>query len=263
LREALGDKHDGYMIKITMEAKNHFFYPRLYKNGIQFKNKIHNLVQTKDVGFLPQLEIFHDRDGGLAPSQREARAKQRSRMMPWIFTWNIIKDPSDLRSRYYLARYYQDAKKWDVALRHYRIYLEKTTNPTESYQAAYQAHICALALEDYKRALEFLDFCELAAPLRWETYKRKGMIYLEKKNWSQALINLEAALKESPQIGFDSPEPKIDAHTMERIGFVYFQLKDLKSAKDTFEKALKLSPPAHMEQLLKKRIDFIDRLKVG
>lgn len=261
VREKLSKEKDGYMIKVIMESGGSFFYPRLYRNGIQFKNRIHNLIQTKNVELLPELTIIHDRDNGLAPSQREARAKQRSRMMPWIFTWNLLKNPSDLRSRYYLARYYQDAKKWHVAMRHYTIYLEKTSNPTEAYQAAYQAHMCALATENYAKALEFLDFCELAAPMRWETYKRKGMIYIEKQNWPQAIINLEASLKESPQIGFDSPEPKQEAHTRERLGFAYYQVGDFLQAKKHWQDALEHKPPKGIVALLEKRISFINALR--
>lgn len=261
LKDKLDDKHDGFMVRVEMENGGHFFYPRLYRNGIEFKNRVHNLIQTKNVELMPDLVIVHDRITGLAPEQRANRLKQRSRMMPWIFTLNLLKNPNDLRSRYYLARYYQDRKKWTAALRHYRLYLEKTENNTEGYQAAYQAHICALALESYKRALEFLDACDKMAPLRWETYKRRGMIYLEMQNWSQAIINLGAALNESPQKGFDSPEAKLDWHTYERLGFAYFQVYQFKLAEQAWQNALEKDPPEQMKELIKKRLQFIGRIK--
>lgn len=257
----LSPDQDGYMIKVVMENGGHFFYPRIYKNGIQFKNRIHNLIQTEKVQRIPNFTIIHDRIHGLAPEQREARNKQRARMMPWIFTWNLIKNPNDTRSRYYLARYYQDAKKWNVAIRHYVLYLEKSTNEIEAFQASYQAHICALAMNNEKRALEFLEHCDRLVPMRWETMKRRGLIYIAGQKWPQAIINLAGALNEMPDVPFDSPEPKNDGETLERLGFAFFQIGMHKEAKEAWERALKLNPPKSIVLLLNQRIQFLNQHK--
>jgi glycosyltransferase involved in cell wall biosynthesis len=154
---------------------------RLFRNniGVQWHGPVHNYLSVRSQ-YSSDISLYY----GYSP----AHAKDPDRSFR-ILTKEIEKNPSALRERFYLAREYYYRQKWEEAIEHYRIYLEKAHWPPEKAEAWMQVSrcynnvgmnfearlACLRALEinaDFKDALNWMGALsqDPEAKKKWEEY---------------------------------------------------------------------------------------------
>jgi len=216
VRDFLKLESDGIMVTIRMENGLTFMYPRIYKNGIQFKGSVHNELTCKTLQYCPKFLIVHDRSGSQSEKAAKERDKQRKRMVPKIMKEALAKDPNDHRALFHLANFYMTAGEFKLALKYYKRCFKLTPSLDEKYFVKMQIGIARQLLGRHMRAQFAFRDCDRLIPNRWETKKAMAVNYMMVGSYSRALPLLVDAL-----------EPKQKRYIYQPFGYDLAELWDL------------------------------------
>lgn len=128
--------------------------------GIEYSGAMHNYISRECCPAehrtrVPGIVIFHKRT-----AENDAKRKvQRLEMAKKVFLPNVEKNPSDLRSVFYLAQSFLNSENLDEAEKYYLLYIERSASltipqPCEHSWAYYKAGLIALARKEYDLALD-------------------------------------------------------------------------------------------------------------
>lgn len=259
IREKIKTDADALIVRVEMENKTSFVYPRIYRKEVQYKNAIHNLLKGKKDEAFSDFLIIHDRHGGQSEKANEIRNIQRNEMHESILTENIKKDPKDARSLFYLARFRVDQYKWQEALDLFEKYLEVHERTQSAWHACYMASVCAMGLQNTDLALAYLERADLFVPKRWEIAKRKAVIYFVKREFKNALSYFTESLALPEKGLIDKPEIRKKGETLDMIAVCYFNLGNYTQALENWENAQKENIDDLLKMKIENKMDFVRR----
>lgn len=231
----------GLFCEIFMEDKSHFVFTRIIRKETQWFADVHNYPITNTTAKALYFKITHDRDHLQSEEAKKIRAKQRSEMIFSIMKSNVIKNPKDSRSLFYLGQQCMFEGNFKGALFWYRWYLLVSKYKAERYSVRYSMGIAHSQLGRKLRALYQFMRLESEMPKRWETQKRIGAVYMWLELWESALPYLVEALGANNGVFSFNPEERNDAETWDLIGQCLFNLGHYEKARIAWKRCLELS----------------------
>jgi SAM-dependent methyltransferase len=190
---------DGILVTIKMENCTSFMYPRIYKNGLQFENAVHNALDCKIIKYCPDFVIVHDRPNLQSKDSARAREVQRDQMIPQIMADTLAKNPTDQRALFNLANWYMTKSDYKMAAKTYKKCLKFTPSPDEKYFVQAQLGIAHQMQDHQIRAHWYFIGLELIIPNRWETKRLLGGIKIQAGHYESALEFLVYAIDPNKQ----------------------------------------------------------------
>jgi len=216
IRDNLKLESDGIMVTIRMENGLTFMYPRIYRNGLQFFEPVHNDLKCKTLQYCSKFLIVHDRTGSQSKEASKERSKQRSRMVLARMKQLLERDPKDQRALFHLTNFYMTACEWKLALKYYKKCLKVTSSIDEKYFLKINNGICYQMLGRHLRAHWAYRDAERLIPGRWETKKAMAINYMMIGQNKRALPLL-----------VDCLEPKQKQYMFQPFGYDFSELWDL------------------------------------
>jgi len=186
LQGMLQSKHDGLMCTILMENGFRFGNPRIYRNGVQFKGKVHEKQQCKTTEVYEAFVIKHDRIEGQSKRAADEREAQRFEQEPRIMGEAYRKNKKDTRATFHMALHYQAYGKPKEALKWWKRFLKYNKDPGERWYAYFNMSLISWWLGRYFRAGIYSVKADAETPGRWEIKKLKGMILYEQRKYKKA-----------------------------------------------------------------------------
>lgn len=213
---------------------------QLLKNDGHFRwaGKIHeDPIQLKAVKWAKTFDITR------VHHSTEERGKQSFERNLRILENSHKEDPNEPRTMFYLGRTYAAMKEYKKAIGILQKYLEKSGWDDERYEARLLIGQCYVALDDFDTALLAYNDALLEKETNPDAYIYKGICYLNKEQWENALYNLNLSLT------FDIPDAVTYFNPMfyrrdvyASIAIANLQLSRLTDAWDAIQLALKEDP---------------------
>lgn len=250
----LKTKQEGLLVKIIMDNKRFFYYPRLYRSHCLYKYKVHNLIKTKSNKAYKKFIIIHDRENKQSMDARDSRTRQRNKMMPEVLRAKIKKNKKDSRSLYYLARHLHDKNKFKEATKLYKKCIKYSTWKSKKWEVCYLLSVMFNARGKYLKALNWLRKADKIMPNRWEIAKRRGVVYMGFEQWEKAVKWLVDSFKINTGDFTVNPEPRNNTETWDYIGICFFNLRNYKQALIAWRKSLHGQTETELIKLLQGRI---------
>ena len=248
---------EGIFVTIRMESGMTFFFPRIYRSHIKFKNKIHNLNECKTRKASPKFVIVHDRVHGQDEKSAQSRNQQRDEIMPKQLKEDIEKNPKNPRPHFHLANYYMMNHNIDGAMYHYKKAIKYENSLDEKY-------LCLLhygALHQSKghsfRALWNFNKADQLLPGRWESARTLGGFYLLQKNYKRAIPYLFEAFKPNKRLYSYQPMQKDESAIWDLIGTCFTKLDKFSEAQSAFQNASDKCTDENHKKLFKQKADLL------
>lgn len=188
--------------------------------------------------------ITHHFDGG---TRHEKLDRDRK-----LLEKDIIDNPSEKRSYFYLAQTYSNLKNYGQAIKYYQERINKGGWPEEIYYSKYQIGLMLEYMKKFNEAkLAYLDAYDYR-PHRFECLYTLGALCRKQKKYSQAKLYLEAVK--------NMPYPKNDllfVHKIQRDVLADFELGICYYYKGEYDKAER----ANRKVLAYKEIDLPTKIK--
>jgi len=260
LDEALKMDADGLFVKVILENGFRLSSPRLIKQGVGWKYKVHNSPMPKKSRRYSGLIVIHDRDGGQSKESIEERNKQRDKMVKEIMGEEIKKNKKNPRPYFYIAQQYNYSKNFKNAIKYYKKYIKRSTNTQEKWLAYYNIAVCYGMMNRKTKALWNLWKANEMIPNRWEVCQLAGIIYATNGQYEKGLSYLIESFKEDKGDFLYSPIVKNNAMTWDTIGKCFIDLRRGKEAKAAFKRALDIHNGPGPEKLNEKRAEELEKL---
>jgi len=179
------NKLDGKMYHIRYVGNLDFAQPLFVSGHVKWRYEgvTHEYLTSSD-GIVPveynDLFVTHHFDGGTRSEKLE-----RDRM---LLEKEIIDQPGNVRSYFYLAQTYANLKMFEKAMIYYQERVNRGGWPEEVYYSKYQIGVMQYNLKKFDQAkLALLDGWEFR-PTRFECLYMLGVICREMKQYNQALM---------------------------------------------------------------------------
>lgn len=151
---------DVIYITRNLEPISEIAHPFVHKRipGIQYEREVHNLLvwdqEKHSIVVEPSIRTYHRR----SKERENARQEQRNAINIRSMRHRATEDPTDWRSKYFLANSYFGQKEFKKALNFYLEFLDVADpdEQTEYYQVGIYAGTCLMNLGEHKRAIELL-----------------------------------------------------------------------------------------------------------
>lgn len=210
----------------------------------------HEYINSKtatSIGDLRSLPVIHHSDGGTRSEKLERDRK--------LLEQDILDNPENTRSYFYLAQTYNNLKLYEKAIKYYQQRINRGGWPEEVYYSKYQMGLMYLQNKDRDNARKTLLGAWEYRPSRIEALYVIGMMAREEKQWNQSVLYLEKCL--------NTPYPKDDVLFIHKkvydylihfeLGIVYYYVGRFKEALDMNEYVINSpnTPPQIKEQALK------------
>lgn len=260
VREKMQKDVDGIFVTIRMENGMTFMYPRIYRTGLQFKNAVHNLVETKrklaETGFV----IVHDRDNLQAQDASERRNRQRAEMMPRLLKEQIKKNPTSARAHFHLANFYMTEMNFAEALKEYKKVIKYSYSHDEVYMAYLQVGRIRYQNGQNIRALFNFNRADALIPDRWESGRVLGGFYFMQGHYKNALRFLIRALGDNKRHFMYEPMEKNLPEIWDMIGHSFAKLDRNEEAWESWNRAGELETDEKKRALFKEKARIVGTL---
>ena len=117
IKEHLKTGGDGFLCSVEMENELVFRNPRIYKNGIQFEGRVHEMQANMKPKRAFDVIIKHDRINGQDKKSAELRDLQREHQIVEIMGGQLKKDPKNAHAAFHLALHYQTQMQWKKTIK--------------------------------------------------------------------------------------------------------------------------------------------------
>lgn len=251
---------DGLMCSIEMENGMLFRAPRIYKNGVQFDGKVHEIAQCQKMCFFPGFTIKHDRLAGQSIEAITERDKQRDDMVPRIMQERIKKDKTDVQASFHLALHAQSKQQYGKAIRWYKLFLRYSKSKGERWFSYFSIALCRLAKYQYFRAFYSASMADHETPGRWEINKLKGIIFHARGEYSKAIPYLLNTFYANVGDETYRPWSHDNGDVFDLAGECFFNLNDYATASLVFDRAAELATDEIKKKILTKRAEIMKEL---
>jgi SAM-dependent methyltransferase len=260
IREKLKNDVDGIFVTIRMETGMTFLYPRFYRNGLQFKNAVHNLVECQTKRAEPAFVIVHDRLNLQEEKAAERRNKQREEMMPIELKKQLAENPKNARAHFHLANFYLMSNDEDLSLFHYKKTIKYGKFKDEKYLALLHYGSLHLARGHSFRALWIFNRADRLLPGRWESARVLGGFYFLQKHYKKAVEFLVQALgKNSRRYAYQPMEQNLP-DIWDKIGHCFVHLDEPEKGLIAYRRGLELAKTPAQKSLFNQKIQLVKTL---
>ncbi len=180
--------HDAYDIRYTGDLD---FAQQLFVSGHKkwhYVGPTHEYITADHqytLGDLRDLPVAHHFDGGTRSEKLERDRK--------LLETDILDNPGDARSSFYLAQTYNNLQLWEKAFKYYQQRVKIGGWEEEVYYSKYQCALMQMRMGKREEArILFLDAWEFR-PVRVEALYMMGVLAREDKRYNQASMYLERA----------------------------------------------------------------------
>ena len=257
LAEHLAIDCEGLLCTVEMENGMKFRNPRIYKNGMQFENPIHELQKMTKIYPYPEFIVQHDRAGGQNLSAVLERNAQRKDQVTNIIGAQFEKNPQDIRAAFHLGLFYAGSGAHRQAIHYFNRYLKYSKNKNERWYVFFNRALCQLALNRCFRAYWSASRADDEIADRWEIAKLKGLIFYQRRKFAKAIEAFVASFKIN--LGDESYKPwkRDETGTWNLIGECFYNLGNYFKSSTAFSRASDLATDEKFKELLKKRADLM------
>lgn len=263
VRDFLDHDLDGINITIKMENGASFMYPRIFKNGMQFENAVHNALDCKKIEYCPTFVIVHDRAGAQTEKSIKARELQRAEMLPKIMNESLKKNKNDQRALFNLGNWHMTIFDFKKALHFYKRCYKLTPSNDEKYFVKAQIGIAHLLSDHTFRALWAFFELEKLIPNRWETKRLIGGAYMQQDRFEKALPFLVEALEPNKKQYIYQLFKQDYCELWDLIGFSFFSLQKYPECVVAWEKAIEATSEQARKDFFKTRLSYVKMLQNG
>lgn len=260
MTKILGSNADGLMCTIEMENGFTFHNPRIYRNGLQFKGRVHEKLQCKNVEFHTDFIIKHDRYTGQSKSAIDERKRQRDEQVPRIMTEEWKKDHKNIRASFHLGMHWLGRNDPRRARRWFRRYLRHSKIRGERWFVFFSLAQLAIKHKYLFLANWYIERAEDEVPDRWETKKMQAQILMLRGRHYEAREYLVNTFDPDNRIHDYRPWPRDNASTWNMLGECLFRCNAITEAHTAFLTAAEQSTDKVMKNVCSKRADLMLKL---
>lgn len=250
LQEHLNLDTEGLLCTIEMENGAQFRNPRIYKNGIQFEGKVHELQKITKIKPYTEFIVKHDRTGGQEISAALKRNAQRDDQVLRIMGSQLKKDKRNLRALFHIGLYFMGRGRFKKAIKYFNRHLKYSKDKSERWFILFNRAICYLTLGKNFRAFWSASKADDETPNRWEIDKLKGMIYFQAGKYFKAIESFVESFKINLGNQTYKPWTRDECGTWNLIGESWFRLNEYFKAHVAFDAAYKKCKNPTFKKLL-------------
>ena len=260
LKEALKLDCDGLSIKIELENKFSFYFPRIIRNYVQWENDLHNNPKAEKCVAIKDLIIVHDRDNLQSKKGIEERNKQRSEMVEKIFGKILKHDKKNIRALFYTAQHANYQKDFKKALKFYKCYLKYSKNKEERWLVCFEMTEIYIQLGKYWRAMWYAWKAEEEIQNRWETRYILASAYAAAGWTTKATEYFTTCFDLNEKKHVYNPLEQNLATIWETIGMCFFTAGNMAKANIAWNRAITIEKSHGEKNRNDKRIEFLSAL---
>ncbi len=257
IKEHLKTGGDGFLCTVEMENDLVFRNPRIYKNGIQFDGKVHEMQANMSPKRAFDVIIKHDRINGQDKKSADLRDLQREEQIVRIMGGQLKKDPKNAHAAFHLALHYQTQSQWKKTIKMQKHFLKISKIKCERWYVYFNMAFCYLALGKNYMAWHAAGCAEAETPKRWETAKLRGLILINQKNYKGAAEYFVDSLGSNNADEAYKPWGREIFSTWNLIGECLFNQGMYWQAGEAFRKAGENSKDPEFNLLMKRRYDLM------
>lgn len=261
LEQMLTTPADTLLCSIILENEAVVRSPRIYRKGLKFEGKIHEIPNYNSTSVYSDFVIAHGRLDGQAKEAIELRKIQTNDMVPRIMGKQLEEDQSNTRASMHLALHYQTKGDYKKAFKMQKIYLKYAKHKGERWMMYFNRALCHFALNNKFRALWATDKAEKETPNRWEIAKLRGMIFFKQENFKDAIDYLVASFDENTGDTTYKPWQRNNAETWNIIGECFFNTGKYEQAEEAFREATRGEKDTKKRKFYNERAELMYKIK--
>lgn len=253
IKEHLKEGGDGFLCTVELDNDSVIRNPRIYKNGIQFAGKVHELQENLKPKLAVDVVIRHDRIHSQDKKAAFMRDVQRDDQIPRIMGAQIKENPKNGRALFHLALHAQSKRRFKEAIYYQKRFLKTSNTAPERWYMYFNMAFCHLALGHNYRAWIASGNAERETPYRWEVQKLRGMIMMSDSNYKKALTYfVESFSVNNTDVSYKPWGREVDG-TWSLIGECFFHLGDYYKAFEAFRQGACVSADPKFKDFLLRR----------
>jgi GT2 family glycosyltransferase/tetratricopeptide (TPR) repeat protein len=257
IKEHLKSGGDSFLCTVELDNDAVIRNPRIYKNGIQFEGKVHELQKNIHPKRAYDIVVRHDRINGQDKKSASIRDEQRDDQIGRIMGEQLEQNPKNGRAAFHLALHYQTKQQWKKAIEMQKQFLKISQVKPERWYVYFNKAFCHLALNQPFRAWLSAINADKETPERWETAKLKGLILYNKKNFRKAGEFFVESLSVNHHDEAYKPWGREISGTWNLIGECLFHQGMYWQAGEAFRKAVENSSDEKFKDLMTRRSDLM------
>lgn len=248
---------DGLLCTVRMESGSEFRNPRIYKNGVQFKGRIHERLECEKLSLCTGIVIQHDRVNSQSSSAINERDEQRKLHMNEIMLYEYKDNPKNLRVLFHLALWYQTQHEFKKAIKFQNLYLKLSESRSDRYFVLYNRAQLFFERGKLWRAFWAISRANWEEPNRWESEKMKGLIFFARGSYEKALTCFVNSFNNPTQDYAFKPLKRDDAGTWNLIGECFYKRGVYDKASTAFQCASDRCEDSDKKGFFKLRSDLM------
>ncbi|MCX6763331.1 MAG: glycosyltransferase family 2 protein [Candidatus Moranbacteria bacterium] len=253
IKKHLKEGGDSFLCSVELDNKSVIRNPRIYKNGVQFAGRVHELQVNIHPKFAIDVVIKHDRINSQSREAALLRDQQRDDQLPRIMGEELRRNPKNIRAAFHLALHFQTRSQWREALKMQKIFFKYSKVRSERWYMYFNQTFCYLAMGKNFRAWLSAGKADRETPGRWEIAKLRGLMCYNGKNYEKALDYLVASFGvNTGDVSYKPWSREIDG-TWNLIGESFFRLGKYFEAGEAFRQASTLTKDEKFKDLLSRR----------
>jgi tetratricopeptide (TPR) repeat protein len=251
---------DGLLCSVELENGAMIRNPRIYRNGLKFEGKIHEIQNYKSISVYSDFVVTHGRLGGQSEEAIRDRKIQTNDMIPRIMGKQLKEDKTNTRASFHLALHYQTRGEYKKAFEMQKLYFKYAKIQGERWLMYFNKALIHFALNNTLRALWATDDAEKETAGRWEVSKLRGMIFFKDKRYKKAVEFLVNSFDENTGDTTYKPWVRDNSETWNIIGECYFNMGKYEVASEAFSEASKTEKNNKKKDLFTRRATLMKQM---
>jgi SAM-dependent methyltransferase/tetratricopeptide (TPR) repeat protein len=260
LAKALESDYDSFSVKIKLENKFSFYFPRIIRKEIKWINDVHNSPKCEKPCHLRGFEIEHHRSDMQAKDSAANRDKQRDEMVQKYFNGLLKKNRKDCKAWFYLGQHFNYIGKVRRAISCYKKYLRYSQKKEERWLVCFELASLHMQAGRTFRALLALNAADKEIPGRWEIKFSRGVLYGLNGQTDLSLNYFVASLDREKEIHVYNPLPYDEASTFDLIGAGLYGKGNNDEAKIAWRRCLEVESAKDEKKQNKNKIEIWKRM---
>lgn len=260
LQEMLKTPADVLLCTVELDNGAQIRNPRIYRNGLQFEGKIHEIQNYESTSIFSDFIVKHARVGGQEESAIKNRSEQSDKMVTEIMGEQLKKDKKNTRASFHLANHYQAMGNFKKALEMQNLYLKYSKMPGERWLTYFNRALGHFALGNNYRAIWATNKAEKETQERWELAKIRGIILMKMEIYQTAISFFIDSFEENKGDETYKPMIRNNAETFNLMGECHFRLGEFREAGIAFIEASKKEKDENKKELFFKRGKLMEKM---
>jgi len=260
IKEYLKTGGDGFVCTVELDNNAVIRNPRIYKNGIQFEGRVHEMQVKMTPKRAYDIIVRHDRISGQDIKSADLRDQQRDDQIVRIMGQQFKDNPKNIRASFHLALHYQTRSQWKKALKMQNSFLKFSKIHCERWYVYFNRSFCYMALGKNFRAWISAGCAERETPKRWETAKLRGLILYNMKKYKGAAEYFVDSLAMNKDDEAYKPWGREIDGTWNLIGECLFHQQMYWQSGEAFRKAAENTTDEKFSEFMMRRSDLMSEI---